>query len=90
LLAHDRAAYAAALQRVEASVSAQFDTHAAEVQQARATLRQLRAALPTAAPVALGAALTELRNLRAVHALTPAAAGSAAAPRPSAPAGKTP
>ena len=90
LLAHDRAAYAAALQRVEASVSAQFDTHAAEVQQARATLQQLRAALPTAAPVALGAALTELRNLRAVHALTPAAAGSAAAPRPSAPAGKTP
>ncbi len=90
LLAHDRAAYAAALQRVEASLSAQFDPDAAEVQQARATLQQLRAALPTAAPVTLGAALTELRNLRAVHALTPAPAGSAAAPEPSAPAGETP
>jgi len=90
LLAHDRAAYAASLQRVEASLSAQFDPDATEVQQARATLQQLRAALPTAAPVTLGTALTELRNLRAVHALTPAPAGSATAPKPSAPAGETP
>jgi uroporphyrin-3 C-methyltransferase len=75
---------------VDASLATQFDVNAADVRQARAALQELQAALPTAAPVTLGAALTELRNLRAVHALTPAAAGSAAAPRPSAPAGKTP
>ncbi len=77
LLAYDRDAYASALQRVDASLSAQFDTGAADVRQARATLQQLRAALPASAAVTLGAALTELRNLRAVHALTPAAASSA-------------
>ncbi len=89
LLAYDRDAYAAALQRVESSLSAQFDTSATDVRQTRATLQQLRAALPAAAPVALGAALTELRNLRAVHALAPASASSAAAaPVPTASAGE--
>ena len=80
LLAHDRDAYAAALQRVDAGLSTQFDTSAADVRQARATLQQLRAALPTAAPVTLGAALTELHNLRAVHALAPASSGSVTVP----------
>jgi uroporphyrin-3 C-methyltransferase len=84
LLAYDSTAYAAALQRVDAALSGQFDGNAPAVQQAKLTLRQLAAALPTSAPVQLGAALSELRNLRAVHALNPAtlpaAAGSAATP----------
>jgi uroporphyrin-III C-methyltransferase len=82
LLASDNTAYAAALQRVDLSLSTQFDNGAPAVQQARSTLKQLAAALPTGAPVQLGAALAELRNLRAVHALTPAP--DAAVPTPSA------
>ena len=84
LLAYDRDAYTAALQRVEASLSAKFDTNAADVRRAHATLQELRAALPAAAPVTLGAALTELRNLRAVHALAPAISSSVKAPAASA------
>lgn len=79
LLAYDSTAYASALQRVELSLSAQFDTSAPAVQQARATLTQLAVALPSTAPVALGAALAELRNLRTVHALSPASDSSAPA-----------
>lgn len=79
LLAYDSKAYAAALQRVDASLSAQFDVDAVAVQQARATLGQLAAALPPTAPVTLGAALIELHNLRAVHALKPAAEPAPAA-----------
>jgi len=85
LLAYDSKAYAVALQRVDSSLSTQFDDAAPAVQQARKTLAELATQLPTSAPVQLGAALTELRNLRAVHALSPAAdnfapahAGSAA------------
>ena len=82
LLAHDPAAWAAALQRADAGLAGQFDDSDAAVQQARTTLAQLAAALPHNTPVQLGAALAELRNLRAVHALsnTPAPATSAAAP----------
>lgn len=71
LLAHDSKGYAAALQRANASLASQFDTRAHAVQQARSTLDQLVRQLPPNAPVKLGAALTELRNLRAVHALDP-------------------
>jgi len=71
LLAYDSKGYAAALQRVNASLASQFDTSAEAVQQARRTLDQLSRQLPPNAPVELGAALTELRNLRAVHALDP-------------------
>ncbi len=85
LLASDSAAYAAALQRVDLSLSTQFDNSVPAVQQARTTLKQLAAALPTGAPIQLGGALTELRNLRAVHALTPAS--DAAAPAASGTAG---
>ena len=77
LLAYDGEGYAAALQRVDAALASQFDGSAPAVQQARATLKQLARQLPANAPVQLGAALTELRNLRAVHALGPAPAGSA-------------
>ncbi|MEO7071663.1 MAG: uroporphyrinogen-III C-methyltransferase [Rhodanobacter sp.] len=90
LLACDRDAYADALQRVDASMSSQFDLADADVRAARANLQQLRLALPPAAPVTLGAALTELRNLRAVHALAPGAAQSAPAPASAASAGSQP
>jgi uroporphyrin-3 C-methyltransferase len=80
LLAYDANAYAAALQRVDVALSSQFDESNADVQQARVTLKQLGAALPPSAPVHLGAALTELRNLRTVHALKPDATGTAPAP----------
>ena len=78
LLAYDSKGYAAALQRVDAALASQFDGSAPAVQQARETLKQLAGQLPANPPVQLGAALTELRNLRAVHALSPAAASSAA------------
>lgn len=71
LLAYDSNAYAAALQRVDAALSTQFDENNADVQQSRVTLKQLASALPPSAPVHLGTALTELRNLRTVHALKP-------------------
>ena len=80
LLAYDANAYAAALQRVDVALSSQFDESNPDVQQARVTLKQLGAALPPSAPVHLGAALTELRNLRTVHALKPDATGTAPAP----------
>jgi uroporphyrin-3 C-methyltransferase len=78
LLAYDSKGYAAALQRVDAALSSQFDGRAPAVQQARETLKRLASQLPANAPVQLGAALSELRNLRAVHALSPAAGSSAA------------
>lgn len=71
LLAFDRPAYAAALQRVGTALSTQFDGNDPAVQQAKATLPALAAALSPGPPIPLGAALNELRNLRAVHALTP-------------------
>jgi len=80
LLACDREAYADALQRVDAALSTQFDLGAADVRKARDDLQQLRLALPPQAPVKLGAALGELRNLRTVHALEPASAQSAPEP----------
>ncbi|WP_049621040.1 uroporphyrinogen-III C-methyltransferase [Frateuria defendens] len=80
LLAYDPADANAALQRAEASLAVQFDDTDRGVQQARTQLAALRAELRPTAPVQLGAALDELRNLRAVHALKPAAAASAAAP----------
>jgi uroporphyrin-3 C-methyltransferase len=86
LLAYDSKAYNAALQRVDGALASQFDDTNVAVQQARASIRQLTGALPDSTPVQLGAALTELRNLRTVHALAPpadaapASAGSASAP----------
>ncbi|MGN6707451.1 MAG: uroporphyrinogen-III C-methyltransferase [Rhodanobacter sp.] len=77
LLAHDGVAYAEALQRVDASLASQFDGNASSVQQARAALKKLQDQRPANEAVELGAALRELRNLRAVHALAPASAQSA-------------
>lgn len=81
LLAYDRGAYAAASKRTLATLDLQFDGRAEAVQQARAELARL-AAEPAATATApqLGAALKELHDLRAVHALKPARAGGKAAP----------
>lgn len=78
LLASDRDAYIAALKRADAGVAAQFDVGAVPVQQARIQLSTLIGQAP-GAPVQLGAALNELRNLRAVHALKPASSSTAGA-----------
>jgi len=80
LLAHDAEGYLGALQRADAGLAAQFDGHDAAVRQARATLADLLKAAQPTKPVELGAALTELRNLRAVHALKPGPASAGAKP----------
>jgi uroporphyrin-3 C-methyltransferase len=82
LLAYDADAARAALQRVDAGLTSQFDSADASVQQASRKLGQLIAALKPGAPVQLGAALTELRNLRAVHALKPDKAADKPADKP--------
>lgn len=69
LLAWDNGAATASLQRADAGLAAQFDPQSPAVQQAHQRIAALLAQLRPAAPVKLGAALGELRNLRAVHAL---------------------
>ena len=69
LLAADVDAAQAAIGRARASLAAQFDTADPAVSQAQARLADLARGLEPATPVQLGAALAELRNLRAVHAL---------------------
>ena len=81
LLAADVDAAHAAIARAQAALGAQFDTADAAVAHVQAQLAALAQSLRPAAPVQLGAALAELRNLRAVHALkavdaTPARAAS--------------
>jgi uroporphyrin-3 C-methyltransferase len=89
LLAYDNAVYIAALKRVSVALSTQFDANAAPVQQAQVTITQLVSTAPSGSAVQLGAALTELHNLRAVHALKPGADQAApAAPAASASAAK--
>ncbi|MEP6897526.1 MAG: uroporphyrinogen-III C-methyltransferase, partial [Rhodanobacter sp.] len=79
LLAYDSRAYVAALQRVSLALSNQFDGNAASVQQVQAAIRQLVSTAPSGDAVQLGAALTELHNLRAVHVLKAGADESAPA-----------
>jgi uroporphyrin-3 C-methyltransferase len=81
LLAADVDAAHAAIARAQASVAARFDTADPAVAHVQAQLASLAGSIKPAAPVQLGAALAELRNLRAVHALkavdaTPARASS--------------
>jgi uroporphyrin-3 C-methyltransferase len=71
LLAWDQGAATASLQRADAGLTAQFDAQAPVVQQAHQRIATLLAQLKPVAPVKLGAALSELRNLRAVHTLKP-------------------
>ncbi|MDQ6647764.1 MAG: uroporphyrinogen-III C-methyltransferase [Pseudomonadota bacterium] len=84
LLAYDSKDYNAALKRVDASLSTQFDSEAPAVQQAHTQISALSRQLPTTAPVELGAALKELRNLRSVRAVSPAPNPAAPAPASSA------
>lgn len=87
VLAYDDVGREAALKRADAALAAHFDDAAPAVQAARSRIAALLASQARGNQPRLGAALTELRNLRSVHALQgaapaaqPAAAGSAAAP----------
>lgn len=71
LIAWDDSACNAALKRADAGLAAQFDVQSSVVQQARERIATLSGQLKPAIAVKLGAALSELRNLRAVHALKP-------------------
>jgi uroporphyrin-III C-methyltransferase len=71
LIAWDDDACNAALKRADAGLVAQFDAQSPAVQQVRERIASLGGQLKPAIPVKLGAALGELRNLRAVHALKP-------------------
>jgi uroporphyrin-III C-methyltransferase len=77
LIAWDDDACSAALKRADAGLVAQFDVQSPAVQQARERIAALSGQLKPAIPVQLGAALGELRNLRAVHALKPEADSAA-------------
>jgi uroporphyrin-3 C-methyltransferase len=80
LLDHDEADAAAALRRVDAALTVQFDDGDAAVRAAHAHLGALLAALKPSPSLRLGGALAELRNLRAVHALQTEAAPAPAKP----------
>ncbi|MDQ0010959.1 uroporphyrin-3 C-methyltransferase [Luteibacter jiangsuensis] len=87
VLAYDDVNRQAALKRVDAVLAARFDTSSPAVQAARSRVAALLTSQAKGAEPKLGAALTELRNLRSVHALkggaptaAPAHAGSAATP----------
>ncbi|QAU24195.1 hypothetical protein EO087_09510 [Dyella sp. M7H15-1] len=71
LIAWDDDACASALKRADAGLAAQFDPSSPTVQQARDRIATLSGQLKPAMPMKLGAALSELRNLRAVHVLKP-------------------
>jgi uroporphyrin-3 C-methyltransferase len=79
LLAWDSDAATTALKRADAGLAAQFDMQSPAVQQAHQRIATLLGQLKPGAPVKLGAALSELRNLRAVHALKPNAESAAPA-----------
>jgi uroporphyrin-3 C-methyltransferase len=82
LLAYDDSGRRAALQRVDAALASQFDGDAPAVRTARARVASLLANVTRGPEPQLGAALTELRNLRSVHALKPPASTTAPAPAP--------
>jgi uroporphyrin-III C-methyltransferase len=79
LMTWDDDAGIAALKRADASLAAQFDPQSKDVQQARQHIATLIGQVTPAMPVKLGGALSELRNLRAVHALKPDATNAAPA-----------
>lgn len=80
LLARDLATFRAALTRVQAALTRQFDPNAPAVQTAHATLERLATVDMPEPPPELGAALKELRNLRSIRALGEAAPARTAAP----------
>jgi uroporphyrin-3 C-methyltransferase len=90
VLAYDDLGRAAALKRVDATLQARFNPNSPTVQAARTRIAALLASQAKGTEPKLGAALSELRNLRQVHALqvgsvaAPAHAGSTAHPASSA------
>ena len=81
LLARDTARYRAALAQAQAELKLDFDMGADAVKSAQDALERLgKAELAPPAPPQLGAALRELRNLRATHALRQARPPAASAP----------
>ena len=81
LLARDTTRYRAAITQAQAGLKLDFDTGAATVESAQGTLERLgKAELAPPAPPQLGAALRELRNLRATHALRQPRPAAASAP----------
>lgn len=87
VLAYDDVGRNAALKRVEATLAARFDPASPAVQAAKARVTALLGSQAKGPEPRLGAALTELRNLRSVHALQ---AGKDSAPAHSASAGTPP
>ena len=72
-LARDEAGFRAALAEARMQIAGAFDTQAPQTAAVLADLdAQLKAPLAPAPPAVLGAALKELRNLRATHALSAA------------------
>jgi uroporphyrin-3 C-methyltransferase len=86
VLAYDDAGRKAALERVDRSIDARFDPSSPAVRDARARIAALLASKASAPKPSLGAALTELRNLRSVHALNDKAPASPAPASASVPA----
>ena len=82
LQARDEAQFRAALQDAQTLLAADFDGASEATAAARANLDALgKLAIAPAPPANLGAALRELRNLRATHTLQPPAATPKAEPR---------
>lgn len=69
LLARDMDAYRAALHRARGAFAVTFDAQAEATKGVLAALDRLGSIEPPPAPIELGAALKELRNLRATHTL---------------------
>lgn len=89
LLAFDVAAYRTALQRAEATLTAQFDANDAGVRDAGTELTHLLAQHTQGPPPQLGGALAQLQSLRASQP-PPAPAPSLSAPPTSAPRASAP
>lgn len=92
LLADDLPAYRQALQRLDGTLSRQFDPAQGELRHARAGVGVLLQHAGDGAVPALGGALAALRDLRRVQSVTggmqPAAAGTVAAPAAAASTGR--
>ena len=82
LLAFDDATYRAALQRADAMLAAQFDTHDSGVEDARTLIANLLAQRSAGPAPKLGGALAQLQSLRASQPATaPAPASTAGSAR---------
>jgi uroporphyrin-3 C-methyltransferase len=81
LLTRDTSRYVAAIAEARAELTLDFDAGADAVKSAQAALERLgKAELAPTAPAQLGAALRELRNMRATHAVRQARPAAASPP----------